>query len=112
MTRQKLLHNSIPFIPKYGWSQQSILKSCKALGYPPSSIGHVKNIPFDLVDYYQRWILQQSINRCKPRMSQDFYKNISMLLETRLENIVPVASNWSEVSLYVCTKQYDFRQWE
>ena len=101
--RQKILLHAIPHVPRYGWTRNSLVAGCKDIGCASSLNGLVKDMPFDLVDFYQQWLLMKIRSdylKSFSKTQNDFHANLSDILTIRVSLIKDLVPRWAEVCIH------------
>lgn len=65
-----MLQATMPFIPQYGWSMESLIHGARSLGYPSVAHGMFPGGEAGLIDAYLAWSREIFVDLVKQKINQ------------------------------------------
>ncbi|KAJ8656572.1 rpsU-divergently transcribed protein [Lichtheimia ornata] len=99
----KLLKATLPFVPQFGWTMESIVRGARELGYPSVAHGVFVNGEAGLVDAFLKYCRQNHVAMVEKALTDDEElktlntpEKIKKITAMRLDLLKPYAHRWSE----------------
>lgn len=67
----KLLKATLPFVPQFGWTMESIVRGARELGYPSVAHGVFMNGEAGLVDAFLKYCRQNHVAMVEKALTDD-----------------------------------------
>ncbi|CAG8773642.1 18117_t:CDS:2, partial [Dentiscutata erythropus] len=93
----EILRASLPFVPRYGWSVESLSHGANSLGYPSVSHGLFPRGGIELIEWFLEDSRRKMVNELIDKMDGlKIHQKIRLACVTRLNYTKPYAKKWSE----------------
>ncbi|CAO3626587.1 unnamed protein product [Mucor hiemalis] len=100
--RVAMLEATMPFIPQYGWSMESLIHGARSLGYPSVAHGMFPGGEAGLIDAYLAYSRENFVKLVKEKMVKGELEGLStnervkVLTSLRLDMNKPYIQKWPE----------------
>ncbi|RHZ76048.1 hypothetical protein Glove_208g33 [Diversispora epigaea] len=103
----KILQASLQFVPKYGWSIESLSHGANSLGFPSVSHGLFPRGGIDLIDYFLEDSRRKMVSELNNKMDGlRVPQKIRLACETRLNFTKPYIKKWPEALALMAEPKY------
>ncbi|KAF0551466.1 ubiquinone biosynthesis protein COQ9 [Gigaspora margarita] len=97
LIHSEILRASLSFVPKYGWSVESLSHGANSLGYPSVSHGLFPRGGVELIEWFLEDSRRKMVNELIDKMDGlKIHQKIRLACITRLNYTKPYAKKWSE----------------
>ncbi|KAI9469815.1 MAG: COQ9-domain-containing protein [Benjaminiella poitrasii] len=100
--REDMFHATLPFIPQYGWSMESLIHGARCLGYPSVAHGMFPGGEAGLIDAYLLYQRKMFADKVKEKYLKGELERLSInervkvLILLRLDMNKPYIKKWPE----------------